>query len=125
MDFKEVGKRIREARKAKGFNQETLGRYAGVSKSAVSQWETGQVDSIDSAHLYHISKALDVSQDYILSGTDQSKMEEIQNSNIQIVKDFYDLVQRGLNEYDMQMMQRMVSILKSNHYANEKKMQHA
>lgn len=125
MDFKEAGKRIKEARKAKRLTQETLGNYAGVSKSAVSQWENGQVDSIDSAHLYHIAKALDVSQDYILSGTDQSKIEEIQNSNIQIVKDFYDLVQRGLNECDMQMMQRMVSVLKSNHYANEKKMQHA
>ena len=36
-----LGKRIAEYRKALGLSQEALGERLGVSRQAVSKWETG------------------------------------------------------------------------------------
>ena len=36
-----IGDRIKEAREAKGFSQAKLAREVGVSREAVSQWESG------------------------------------------------------------------------------------
>jgi len=38
----ELGKRIKAAREAKGWDQVELGRKFGVTKSAVNQWESGK-----------------------------------------------------------------------------------
>lgn len=46
-----VGKKIREARKAKGFTQEDLAKLLDVSRVVVSDYETGKqnltLDTID------------------------------------------------------------------------------
>ena len=57
-----IGKRIREARQARGLSQEQLGEKLGVSFQAVSTWETGKFIP-DSEHLTELAKALDLSLD--------------------------------------------------------------
>ena len=42
MRRKQIGERIREARKRKGLSQEQLGEKLGLSFQAVSTWETGK-----------------------------------------------------------------------------------
>lgn len=37
----ELGQRIQQLRKAKGFSQEELADRVGVSRQAVSKWESG------------------------------------------------------------------------------------
>ena len=57
-----IGKRIREARLAKGLTREQLGEKLGVSFQAVSTWETGKFIP-DSQHLPQLAKVLDLSLD--------------------------------------------------------------
>lgn len=56
-----IGERIAAYRKAKGYTQEQLGEFIGVSGQAVSKWENGGVP--DTCLLPTISKVLDVSID--------------------------------------------------------------
>lgn len=39
-----IGKRIRDARKAKGWSQEMLGQAVGRAQNAISGWETGRTE---------------------------------------------------------------------------------
>ena len=65
-----IGKRIREARQAKGLSQEQLGEQLGVSFQAVSTWETGKFIP-DSDHLPALAKALDLSLDALFTEADK------------------------------------------------------
>ena len=63
----EIGKRIIKRRKQLGLSQEQLAELADVSPQMISTAERGS-KSILSENLYKISKALNVSADYLLSG---------------------------------------------------------
>ena len=63
----ELGQRILEARKKRGFTQRDLAEKLRVSVQAVSQWETGKTDP--TPRLGRISDALEISSEW-LSGND-------------------------------------------------------
>ena len=63
---KQIGERIKTARKAKGLSQEALGEMLDVSFQAVSTWEQGKFIP-DSDHLPALAKALDISLDALFS----------------------------------------------------------
>ena len=64
MDFKE---RIYQARKAKGFSQEDLAELTGVSRQAVSKWETGEAMP-DMEKLIALCGALELNIEYLALG---------------------------------------------------------
>lgn len=65
MEQLDVGIRIREARKKKGFTQQMLADAIGVSEIYISQLERGM--KLPSLSLFiQIITALDISADYIL-----------------------------------------------------------
>ena len=64
MDFKE---RIFQARKAKGFSQEDLAEAVGVSRQAVSKWETGEAMP-DMEKLVALCHALELDMEYLALG---------------------------------------------------------
>lgn len=64
MDFKE---RIFQARKAKGFSQEDLAELMGVSRQAVSKWETGEAMP-DVDKLIALCDALELNMEYLALG---------------------------------------------------------
>lgn len=68
MDFKE---RIFQARKAKGFSQEDLAELVGVSRQAVSKWETGEAMP-DTEKLIALCSALDLDMEYLAMGKEPS-----------------------------------------------------
>jgi transcriptional regulator with XRE-family HTH domain len=70
MNPEEIGKRIKQARLAKGLKQHELGRLSGVSESAVSQWESGRIKQIMGPTLRKLASALKVSIDWLLEGED-------------------------------------------------------
>lgn len=72
---KTVGQRIRQARSAAGMTQDELASRSGVTRSAVSQWETGAISSIEAGTLLRAAKALSVSLDWLLSGADHAVEE--------------------------------------------------
>lgn len=60
--------RIQQLRKRKGISQEELADRIGVSRQAVSKWESGQT-SPDLEKIVLLSDYFEVSTDYLLKGT--------------------------------------------------------
>ena len=63
-----LGIRLRTARKEKGLTQPALAKEIGVTKSAISQWETGTTKSMDSSKLLALASILDVSPNWLSDG---------------------------------------------------------
>ena len=63
----ELNERIAERRKAAGLTQEQLGALVGVTRQAVSKWESGQAVP-DALMMAQICRALHASADYLLLG---------------------------------------------------------
>lgn len=55
-----IGNKIKNARLAKGYTQEELGKLIGVQKSAVAKYEKGRVVNIKRSVLAKISKVLEI-----------------------------------------------------------------
>lgn len=62
-----MGKRIKQARKNKGYTQEFIAASLCVSRQAVYKWEKDQTRP-DTANLIALSELLDVSADYLIKG---------------------------------------------------------
>lgn len=79
-----LGDKIYQARKKMGLSQETLSEQVGVSRQAVSKWETGDTEP-DIGKLRALSKALDVSVDWLLDEEETSCSTEptIKKNNAQ------------------------------------------
>lgn len=67
---KDVGERIRDVRRERGWTQEELAIAVGVTRSAVAQWETGRSGQL-SANLSRIASALGTGVEYLLHGADK------------------------------------------------------
>lgn len=63
----EIGKRIAEARAAKGMNQSELARALGVTPQAVQKWEAGGAPK--GARLREVAQALGTTVEYLLTGS--------------------------------------------------------
>ena len=63
----ELGDRIAAVRRAAGLTQEQLGELVGVTRQAVSKWESGQTVP-DAVTVGRLCLALHVSADYVLLG---------------------------------------------------------
>ena len=53
-----LGERIARRRRELNINQTELARKTGVSRQAVSQWESGQIRDIKSQHIAMLAKVL-------------------------------------------------------------------
>ena len=67
--------RLVTVRKGKGMSQEQLAEQVGVSRQAVSKWETGEALP-DYAKLLALADALEVSLDYLCGRADGPTAEE-------------------------------------------------
>lgn len=73
--------RIQSLRKTKVFSQEELAEKAGVSRQAVSKWESKQsIPDIEKILL--LSEIFEVSTDYLLKGTAPAKEKESKNREL-------------------------------------------
>jgi transcriptional regulator with XRE-family HTH domain len=81
-----LGKRIEQERKNKGFTLEALGNYAGVSKSAVWQWERNRIKNPTAANLLPIALALGVNPDYLLYGKGDKYIKTLNNTVSDVVE---------------------------------------
>jgi len=78
MDFKE---RIFQARKAKSYSQEELAELVGVSRQAVSKWETGEAMP-DMEKLVALCHALELDFEYLALGKEpMSNSQETKKSH--------------------------------------------
>ncbi len=75
--------RIQNLRKAKGMSQEELADQIGVSRQAVSKWESGQ-STPDLEKIIMISDLFEVTTDYILKG-----IEPVSATNKKTIQSLY------------------------------------
>jgi transcriptional regulator with XRE-family HTH domain len=66
----EMGNRIRDVRRERGWTQDQLANAVGVSRSAVAQWETGRAGQV-TTNLTRIAEVLEVGVQYIMYGDDK------------------------------------------------------
>lgn len=78
-----VSERIQHLRKSKGISQEELADQVGVSRQAVSKWESGQ-STPDIEKIMMMSDLFEVTTDYILKGK-----EPIHTSNQKTIYSLY------------------------------------
>lgn len=79
-----LGERIKEHRKGNGLSQEKLAELAGVSRQAVTKWETGQ-SSPSTENLFRLAEIFGTTVDLLLNiegeqNTKQKNIEEEQNA---------------------------------------------
>lgn len=75
--------RIQYLRKTKGFSQEELADQVGVSRQAVSKWESEQ-STPDIERIIIMSELFEVTTDYILKG-----IEPVQMTNRKTIYSLY------------------------------------
>lgn len=68
----DIGDRIQGLRKSRGLSQEELAEKMGVSRQAVSKWESGQ-NAPDLEKVVLLSECFEVSTDYLLKGNEPVK----------------------------------------------------
>ena len=66
----EMGIRIRDVRRERGWTQDQLANAVGVSRSAVAQWETGRAGQV-TTNLTRIAQVLEVGVEHIYHGDDK------------------------------------------------------
>ena len=74
-DFnKNLGLKIKKLRERRGFSREKLGEITEISDRFIYDIETGQ-KGISAETLYKLSRALNVTSDYLLFETEENKNE--------------------------------------------------
>ena len=68
--------RLRRARQQAQLTQHDLARRAGITRSAISQWEIGQVSRVDAAPLLKVARALGTTIDWLLEGESRETRED-------------------------------------------------
>jgi transcriptional regulator with XRE-family HTH domain len=68
----QMGERIRQLRVARGMTQAQLAEKCGVTKSAVSQWESGSTNNIKIDPFLKLVEALGTDPHYLAYGADRA-----------------------------------------------------
>ena len=66
----DIGTRVRDVRRERGWTQDEFARRVGVSRSAVAQWETGRAGQV-TGNLTRIAEVLGVGVEYLTFGNDK------------------------------------------------------
>lgn len=77
----EIGEKIMRLRQSKGLSQEELVYRLGVSRQAVSKWETGQTMP-DIEKVLAMSELFGVSTDYLLKNNTENEQQQNSTENI-------------------------------------------
>jgi DNA-binding XRE family transcriptional regulator len=72
-----MGDRIKLLRQAKGWTQEQLGQRLGVTKVAVSQWETGGTSNVRLKTFLALCEELGTSPQYLIFGPEQPQSRRL------------------------------------------------
>lgn len=95
-----IGERIKEARKAKGYTQKDLSELIGVSKNTICGYE-GSYREPDILRIHALSKALDVTVDWLIENPYAEEAERQRRANnlndeaLAVARDYDALDRRG------------------------------
>ena len=69
----DIAERLQDLRKKAGYSQEQVAEMLGISRQAVSKWESGQ-GKPDIENIIKLTEVYSVSADYILLGTEKASV---------------------------------------------------
>ena len=67
-----LGERIKEQRKISGLSQEKVAEFVGVSRQAVTKWETGQ-SAPSTENLFKLAEIFGTTVDILLASDEEEK----------------------------------------------------
>ena len=97
MDYKVVGKRLRNARKSRGYTQGDIAKELGVTIAYISRVERGS-GSINIKRLLQLSEFFDTSLNYFLTGS-------VENTSGYLQSDFRDVLNKCTPEKQRAILQ--------------------
>ena len=105
--------RIRELRKNRGMNQETLAAFVGVSQQTISKIEH-DINSVGIDLLIQLADYFNVTTDYILGLSDEKRNLARNNKMSSRVENRYDLVieYEELNAHNQKVLLELMRALK-------------
>lgn len=80
-----IGKKIKNARIAKGLTQEELGNIVGVQKSAIAKYENGRIVNIKRSTIQKIASALNIRPSELIF---EESPEDVADLHVRIITDF-------------------------------------
>jgi len=82
--MKSLAQRIKALREAKGLSQQTVANKVGVSRVAVTKWESGMTANLKLGNLLSLCKLLGISMEALIQGGPVQPLSAIRNDvNIQ------------------------------------------
>lgn len=113
MTNKEIGILIRQKREELNLSCEQVAESVGVSKSTVSRWETGEIESIKRGHIYLLAKCLYLPVEKIL-GIDTS--EQIENPDTARLKiEIINAIEKIQSQDTLRSIKAFVDLINSPH----------
>ena len=86
LDFKAIGKRVKEFRESKKLSQENLAENCNLSTSFISRIESGKKKA-SLKSLVNIGKALEIPTATLLNGSQDSEFAEYKSKLMWIIED--------------------------------------
>jgi transcriptional regulator with XRE-family HTH domain len=68
MNTTTFGQRIKTLRLAKGWTQKKLADRIGIQRASLTQWETGDTESVRDENLLAAARELETTPEYLLTG---------------------------------------------------------
>lgn len=105
----DVGKKIKEARLAKGLTQEELGNLVGLQKSAIAKYENGRVVNIKRSTLQKLAKALDLRGSDLIIEADPQEAAEL-SAKVLLDGELMDVIEKyyTLTEEKQKMIRDLI-----------------
>ena len=89
---KNVGDRIREARKNQGLSATELAAAVGVSRATIYRYENNEIEKFPLDALVPVAKALNVSPAWLMGWEDEESNQQSKVSSIVLDDDILDLI---------------------------------
>lgn len=91
MVYKEIGDIIRQRREDLEISQRELAKTLGVSKSTISRWETGQIESMKTWMINMLAAALHMPAGLFFGSGEDVEDAELVKMKIEIVRKVEDM----------------------------------
>lgn len=105
----EIGKKIKEARLAKGLTQEQLGKIVGLQKSAIAKYENGRVVNIKRSTLQKLANALGIRGSDLIIESDPLEAAEL-SAKVLLDGELMDVIEKyyTLTEEKQKMIRDLI-----------------
>lgn len=115
MILKNIGKRIAECRRNKGFTQDDIANRLGITPQALSKWENA-ISSPDLAMLFKVCEILDVSSDFLLGINNKSITE---NGDEIVQNEIWNNLRQGLEPLELIFGEDIASLFRDNSFMDK------